>query len=231
MHRSHQIIYVIKHVSFEDLGSLEDVFYEHGYRVRYFDAGVDALETALNHEGLTVILGGPIGVNDSAIYPFIKHELALLKLRLIHDKPTLGVCLGAQLMAKALGAEVYAGQHTEIGWGKLHLTDTNNILSSLTNIPVLHWHGDTFDLPARAKLLASSSLYPHQAFQIGRSLALQFHLEVDADYIEQWLIGHYHELFHHQIQVDTIRVDSAKYGDVLKIAAKEVITQYLQRIY
>ncbi|SDB85186.1 glutamine amidotransferase [Acinetobacter boissieri] len=231
MHHSHQIIYAIKHVAFEDLGSLEDIFYAHGYRVRYFDAGVDSLETALNYEGLTVILGGPIGVNDSASYPFLKHELALLKLRLIHNKPTLGICLGAQLMAKALGADVYAGQHKEIGWGPLEVIGHNNILSPLADIPVLHWHGDTFDLPTRAKLLASSKYYPHQAFQIGQSLALQFHLEIDTYYIEQWLIGHHHELFHHKINIDQVREESEKYGDLLKAAAKQVITQYLQQIH
>ncbi|MBF7682106.1 glutamine amidotransferase [Acinetobacter sp. B5B] len=231
MHRSHQTIYAIKHVAFEDLGSLEDIFYEHGYRIRYFDAGVDALDTALNHEGLTVILGGPIGVNDSPSYPFLQHELALLKLRLIHNKPTLGICLGAQLMAKALGASVYSGQHKEIGWSPLQLHAPNNLLSPLANTPVLHWHGDTFDLPVRAQLLASSELYPHQAFQVGQSLALQFHLEIDTDYIEQWLIGHHHELQHHHIDIQRIREDSEKYGQMLKIAAKKVITQYLQQIH
>ncbi|MBF7687545.1 glutamine amidotransferase [Acinetobacter rathckeae] len=231
MHCSHPTIYAIKHVSFEDLGSLEDVFYEHGYRIRYFDAGVDSLDTALNHEGLTVILGGPIGVNDISSFPFLKHELALLKLRLIHNKPTLGICLGAQLMAKALGASVYAGEHKEIGWGQLQLSDANNILSPLADIPVLHWHGDTFDLPKKAKLLASSAYYPHQAFQLGHSLALQFHLEIDAQYIEQWLIGHHHELSHHQIDIEKIRDDSEKYGDLVKTAAKQVITQYLQHIH
>ncbi len=100
-------IYAVQHLAFEDLGSLEDLFYELGFRVRYFEAGVDDLKPAFEHDGLTVILGGPIGVYEEADYPFLKQETALLKARLAANKPTIGICLGAQLIAKALGAKVY----------------------------------------------------------------------------------------------------------------------------
>ncbi|MBD0175356.1 glutamine amidotransferase-related protein, partial [Acinetobacter baumannii] len=154
-------IYAIQHLAFEDLGSLEDVFYQLGFRVRYFEAGVDDLTPAFTHDGLTIILGGPIGVYETEDYPFLKDEIALLKQRLAADKPTLGICLGAQLIAHALGAKVYAGHQKEIGWGALSLSlRPNQVLSPLlNNVHVLHWHGDTFDLPENAVLLASSEIY------------------------------------------------------------------------
>ncbi|OHY81516.1 glutamine amidotransferase, partial [Enterococcus faecium] len=153
-------IYVIQHLAFEDLGSLEDVFYQLNFRIRYFEAGIDDLTPAMQHDGLTIILGGPIGVYEEEDYPFLKQETELLKQRLIDNKPTIGICLGAQLIAKALGAKVYAGHQKEIGWSTLQLQSLqDNLLEALNNIPVLHWHGDTFDLPTNAKLLASSDLY------------------------------------------------------------------------
>src|SRR5690606_9988829 len=110
--------------------------------------------------GLTIILGGPIGVYETEDYPFLQKEIDLLKVRLENNLPTLGICLGAQMIAHALGAKVYAGHAKEIGWSTLQLaTLPDNILAPLTNVPVLHWHGDTFDLPENATLLASSSLY------------------------------------------------------------------------
>ena len=108
-------IYVVQHVAFEDLGSLEDLFYQLGYRVRYFEAGVDVLEPAFLHAGLTIILGGPIGVYETEEYPFLQIEIDLLKQRLASDLPTIGICLGAQLIAYALNAKVYAGPQKEIG--------------------------------------------------------------------------------------------------------------------
>lgn len=189
---------VIQHLAFEDLGSLEDVFYQLGFRVRYFEAGVDDLSPALNYEGLTVILGGPIGVYETEDYPFLVDEIAGLKQRLKANKPTIGICLGAQLIAHALGAKVYAGHQKEIGWSQLEIKAVeNNPLAALENVEVLHWHGDTFDLPSNATLLASSAIYPNQAFSIGNNiLALQFHLEITEQSFEKWLIGHTCEIRH-----------------------------------
>lgn len=107
------------------------------------------------------------------------------------DKPTLGICLGAQLIAHALGAKVYAGHQKEIGWGPLSLSlRSNQVLSALlNNIHVLHWHGDTFDLPENAVLLASSDVYTNQAFEVGNNiLALQFHIETTQENFENGLL-------------------------------------------
>lgn len=225
-------IYAIQHLAFEDLGSLEDIFYDLGYRVRYFEAGVDDLSKAFNHEGLTIILGGPIGVYETEDYPFLNDEITLLKARLSKNLPTIGICLGAQLIAHALGARVYTGHQKEIGWSVLDIRyATKNILLPLTDTPVLHWHGDTFDLPQNAVLLASSDIYSNQAFQYGEKiLALQFHLEVAADSLEKWLIGHTGELRKAKINIPALRADNQNYAATLETAAEVMIKDFLKII-
>lgn len=229
MHNFPKTIYAIQHVAFEDLGALEDIFYQKGYRIRYVEAGIDNLNMALQYEGLTIILGGPIGVNDVDDYPFLKDEIDLLQTRLKSRKPTLGICLGAQLMAKALGENVYKGPKKEIGWSILNISQsTHAILSPLENTHVLHWHGDTFDLPPHTTHLASSDQYQHQAFKYGQSLGLQFHLEVDPEHLEKWLIGHHSELKQANIDIQELRADNKKYALSLMIKAREVIINYMQ---
>ena len=225
-------IYAIQHLAFEDLGSLEDVFYQLGFRVRYFEAGIDDLAPALQYQGLTIILGGPVSVYETADYPFLVDEIELLKIRLAQKLPTLGICLGAQLIAHALGAKVYAGHRKEIGWSILDIRYANhNILAPLAGISVLHWHGDTFDLPAEATLLASSSIYSNQAFQVGNNiLALQFHLEVAADSLEKWLIGHTCELRQANIDINLLRQDNQHYAEVLEHAAQGIIQSFISTL-
>ncbi|KYQ82578.1 glutamine amidotransferase [Acinetobacter sp. NRRL B-65365] len=223
---------VIQHLAFEDLGSLEDVFYQLGFRVRYFEAGVDDLSPALNYEGLTVILGGPIGVYETEDYPFLVDEIAGLKQRLKANKPTIGICLGAQLIAHALGAKVYAGHQKEIGWSQLEIKAVeNNPLAALENVEVLHWHGDTFDLPSNATLLASSAIYPNQAFSIGNNiLALQFHLEITEQSFEKWLIGHTCEIRHAGLSIPQLRADNLAYATQLESQTAKVIQHFLAHL-
>ncbi len=225
-------IYAVQHLAFEDLGALEDVFYQQGFRVRYFEAGVDDLTKAFEHPGLTIILGGPIGVYETADYPFLQQEIELLKARLEQNLPTVGICLGAQLIAHALGAKVYAGHAKEIGWSKLELSSqANNILSPLEGTPVLHWHGDTFDLPEHAELLASSELYPNQAFRKGNQiLALQFHIEAAADSMEKWLIGHTCELRKANIDIPALRQNNSLFASALEDKAAAIFSQWLKTL-
>ncbi|RLZ08177.1 glutamine amidotransferase [Acinetobacter sp. 2JN-4] len=225
-------IYAIQHLAFEDLGSLEDTFYQLGFRVRYFEAGVDDLSPALNYEGLTIILGGPIGVYETEDYPFLVDEIAGLKQRLTANKPTIGICLGAQLIAHALGAKVYAGYQKEIGWGLLEIkADEPNILSPLKDTHVLHWHGDTFDLPENATLLTSSDIYPNQAFSIGNNiLALQFHLEIAEQSFEKWLIGHTCEIRHAGLSIPQLRQDNLCYAAQSEQQSHKIMKKFIENI-
>ncbi|WP_180100896.1 glutamine amidotransferase [Acinetobacter sp. YH12151] len=225
-------VYAIQHLAFEDLGAWEDIFYQLGLRVRYFEAGIDDLTKAFKHPGLTIILGGPIAVYETEDYPFLQQEIDLLKVRLEKNLPTLGICLGAQLIAAALNAKVYPGDVKEIGWSKLSLASIeNNPLKALEDIDVLHWHGDTFDLPEQVELLASSDLYPNQAFRVGQNiLALQFHAEVASESLEKWLIGHSCELSQAKIDIPALRAANLQFAPVLETTSQTVLEQYLTQL-
>jgi GMP synthase-like glutamine amidotransferase len=140
---------------------------------------------------LLVFLGGPMSVNDEEKYPYLVEEKALIRRALADNKPLLGICLGAQLMANALGARVYPGDEKELGWYPITLTQEGRRDEVFSAFPsqheVFHWHGETFELPSGAKLLAGSELYSRQAFRIGRSYALQYHLEVTAEMVRDWV--------------------------------------------
>ena len=221
----------VRHVLFEDLGILAPLLTERGYCIRYLDAGIDPVDTAtLSSADLVIVLGGPIGVYDTDRYPFLAQERAAIAARLTLGKPTLGICLGAQLMAQALGAEVTSTGHAEIGYSLLTLTDQGraSVLASLESVPVLHWHGDQFDVPLGASRLAQTPGFPNQAFSIGsRILGLQFHMEAEHTQIERWLIGHAHELTAHQIDPGAIRRDASRFGALLARVARTIFAAWL----
>jgi GMP synthase (glutamine-hydrolysing) len=224
----------VRHVQFEDLGILGSLLTEKGYSIRYLDAGIDRIDTTtLSSAGLLVILGGPIGVYDTERYPFLNDELAGVEKRLASDKPTLGICLGAQLMAQALGAKVTSTGRVEIGYSALTLTSQGqaSVLASLKSVPALHWHGDQFEIPLGGLRLAQTPNFPNQAFCIGdRILGLQFHLEAEHSRIERWLIGHAHELAGQQIYPGAIRRDAARFGPDLARVARRVFDAWLDRL-
>ncbi|QKH36544.1 glutamine amidotransferase [Achromobacter pestifer] len=224
----------IRHVPFEDLGILAPVLAERGYSVRYLEAGVDAIDAVtLGNADLVVILGGPIGVYETGRYPFLEQELRAIAHRLRQDKPTLGICLGAQLMAAALGADVVSTGRAEIGYAPLTLTPQgqDSVLSAVESVPVLHWHGDQFAIPEGASRLAETPGFPNQAFALGpRILGLQFHLEADSAQIERWLIGHACELSLRQIDPAGIREDALRYGPQLERCARRAMEQWLDQI-
>ncbi|MCW0209458.1 MAG: glutamine amidotransferase [Achromobacter sp.] len=224
----------VRHVPFEDLGILAPALAERGYTVQYLDAGVDAIDAAaLADADLAVILGGPVGVYETDRYPFLKAELRAIGERLRRDRPTLGICLGAQLMAAALGAEVAPAGRAEIGYAPLTLTADGQAspLRAVQSVPVLHWHGDQFGIPAGARRLAETPGFPNQAFSLGpRILGLQFHLEADASRIEQWLIGHACELSRHGIDPAAIRRDAERHGPSLARSAGLAIGIWLDAL-
>jgi GMP synthase (glutamine-hydrolysing) len=224
---------VVRHLAFEDLGSFAPVLADRGYSVQVLDAGVDALEEALGAADLAVILGGPIGVYETDSYPFLHAELSALQTRLKHGLPTLGICLGAQLIASALGARVFPGNGKEIGWAQVRLTEAGqrSPLAAIEGRPVLHWHGDTFELPEAAVGLASTDRYVNQAFAIGSNvLGLQFHLESDPRRFEQWLIGHAGELAAAGISVNQLRAEGTRAGVELGAAGSQVLRDWLDQI-
>ena len=215
-----RLVVALRHVGFEDLGTFEDVLIERGFELRYIDACIDPLHPVdVLAPALFCVLGGPIGAYEEAIYPRVLAEIDLVKRRLDAKRPTLGICLGAQMMARALGARVYPGPVKEIGWKPLALTETGRTspLAALgDDAPMLHWHGDTFDLPAGVRHLASTPEVPNQAFAADDfALALQFHPELRANLIERWLVGHACELAVNRIDINALRMDSGRYGESL----------------
>jgi len=228
----------VRHVAFEDLGTLEPVLRRFGYQVRYLEAGVDdvsardGLHAAL-YADLMIVLGGPVGAFDDAFYPYLADETNLIRYRLQLGLPIIGICLGAQLMARALNAKVAAMPKKEIGFAplRLHEDDPCSPLAALAGVPVLHWHGDQFTLPRGARRLASTEACPNQAFIHGaNALALQFHLEADHRQIEKWLIGHAGELAQAGISPVRLRRQAQDYGPMLEKAAHAVMTDWLSRI-
>ncbi|MGE7990032.1 glutamine amidotransferase [Pseudomonas sp. NPDC089554] len=221
----------IRHVGFENLGSFEAPLREAGYAIEYIEAAEhDLTQLDPNGADLLVILGGPIGVYDHDTYPIVTHQLDILRTRLAADRPTLGICLGAQLMAAALGARVYPGPAKEIGWSVLELanTDEPNPLAELRDVPVLHWHGDTFDLPQDCTRLASTEICHNQAFSRGSNqLGLQFHPEVLGARFEHWLLGHACELGTSGIDPVALRRDAGLYAKGLEQAGKHMLRGWL----
>ncbi|MFE0489215.1 glutamine amidotransferase [Streptomyces griseoaurantiacus] len=224
---------VVRHVAFEDLGILGPLLKEHGYRVRYLEAGVDRIgDDLVVTADLLIVLGGPVGVGDFARYPYLADEAAAVKARAHRMLPTIGICLGAQILAHALGAQVAPTGRCEIGYGPLTLTaeGEGSVLAGLGGRPVLHWHSDQFAVPEGATLLAGTPGFPHQAFTVGDTLlGLQFHLEADHTRLERWLLGHTHELTSHGVDLDRIRADADRYGAELASRARTVFVDWLRR--
>jgi GMP synthase (glutamine-hydrolysing) len=226
-------IHVIRHLAFEDLGNIQPVLNQLRAKVTYIEAGQDFIDSSVNDCDLLVILGGPIGVYDEVDYPFIADELILIRQRITSKKPLLGICLGAQLIARAMGSKVYPGHQKEIGWGRLTLNDqVNNPLTILGEQAILHWHGDTFDLPSSATLLASNDNYPNQAFAIEDfCLAVQFHPEVTVSGMERWLIGHTAEISAtDKVSVTSLRQDNAEIGRTLQPIAQQIWMNWFKQL-
>ncbi len=186
------MIFGLYHSATEEAGLVAQVLKSQGIRFKpvhlYHGEGLPRDTSDL--EGL-VVMGGPMNVDDVAEFPFLLPEVQLIEKVLSGNKPILGVCLGSQLIAKALGGRVYPGKQKELGWAPIHRTAAGTKDPLFSNLPdksiVLHWHGDTFDLPKGAVHLAKSARFENQAFKWGEGVyALQFHLEATPAMVQEW---------------------------------------------
>jgi GMP synthase (glutamine-hydrolysing) len=226
----------IRHVHFEDLGAFETVLTTSGYQIQYCDVGINDLHSAgLADCDLLIVLGAPIGVYEEEKYPFLADEIAIIQKRVNFARPLLGICLGAQLFARALGSNVYPGPAKEIGWAPVTLSPAakHSPMRCLEAVPVLHWHGDTFDLPEGAELLASTAICRNQAFSYGKSLlAFQFHPEASAKHFERWLIGHAAEIGSvKDLSVTKLRSDTARFAPESAPLGQQCLREWLQGLH
>lgn len=225
---------VVRHVAFEDLGGFAPVLAKQGFKVDCFDVGTaDFNSTTSAASDLVVILGGPIGVYEEDKYPFLIDELRFIEARLAADKPMIGICLGAQLIAKALGAKVYPGQVKEIGFAPLIMTadGASSCVGVFAGHDVLHWHGDVLDLPAGAVRLASTEVCPNQAFSYGKNaIGFQFHPEFDGRGFERWLVGHTLELAQCRVDICALREKARSLAGGLEVRAASCLDQWLSQV-
>jgi GMP synthase (glutamine-hydrolysing) len=225
-------VLAVRHLGFEHLGVWHRALERRGFEIDYCDPAQADLESIDAAEpDLLVVLGAPIGAFDDEHYPFLTREVELIERRLASKRPLLGICLGAQLMARTLGARVAPMATKEIGFSPLTLTSAGatSPLQHLEGWPVLHWHGDQFEVPEGAALLAATEHCPHQAFAIGsRILGLQCHLETDTAEIEAWLVGHSAELLASGRDPRAIRADAVRFGPTLAARAEKVLGSWIE---
>jgi GMP synthase-like glutamine amidotransferase len=197
----------IQNIDFETLGTLEELIHSDGYQIENIEAQTDTIPSKADGYVAIVILGGPMAVYDETNYQYLSKEQELIRDAIKNEVPVLGICLGSQLIAQATGGRVYRGPKKEIGW--FNVTLTSNGHESLfkgiktKTVRVFQWHGDTYDLPSTANIMAFSNLYP-QAFKVGSAIGMQFHLEVNRKMIERWIQEYSQEINKEHIKSDDI---------------------------
>lgn len=228
---------VFQHVAHELLGTLNPLLKRAGFRIRYvnFARHPDAQPSLSGYDGL-VILGGPMSANDSPRLPHLNVEMKLIEEAMRRELPVLGICLGAQLIAKTLGASVYPNREKEIGWYDVSPTDEAGCDPLLMDLQVMEkifqWHGETFDIPRSACHLAFSPLCSNQAFRHGSKVyGFQFHLEVDEPMIHRWLrvAENREEIFalHGNDSIDQIHRETPEYIARLRDLSDRVFGEFI----
>lgn len=225
---------VLRHDHTIHLGNLEPVLIEHGYTVIVVDtpqADFSAIDSAT--ADLVVVLGGEMGVYESAEHPYLVDEIALIRARIDAKQPVFGVCLGAQLMAESLGGTVFKGQSNEIGYRSVEPTveGASSPVRHIAGVPMMQWHGDTFELPDGVTRLAGSPEYSNEAFGIENwALAVQFHPEVTPEMHEQWVSNGASELAAEGIDAEALRADNERYNASMQHASRLLFSEYLDGI-
>jgi GMP synthase-like glutamine amidotransferase len=235
--RTMPIVACIQHVACEGPGLLEDVLRQQGCRLKTFHIHAGQAPPSEPEDGL-IVLGGPMSAYDPpSLFPSLKAEVSLVRKCLDRGIPVLGICLGSQILASACGARVYkGGKGPEIGWYPIRTSASAGQDPLLAGMPaettVFHWHGDTFDLPAGAVLLASSDLYPHQVFRTGSGWGFQCHLEVTEAMVREWLEVYRPELIPHGGKVDDgpIRERLEENARDLEPLARTVFSRFAERV-
>jgi GMP synthase (glutamine-hydrolysing) len=229
-------ITIFRHLSNEGIGSFLQVFESRGCELTFINTPrVDISNFNALAPDFLVVMGGPIGAYQADEYPFLHDEIRILKERIEADLPTFGVCLGAQLIARAAGSDVYPGEiGKERGWGPLRLngsamnTPFEHLGGQYTNM--FHWHGDTFDLPENAALVASTDMYKNQIFTLGNNICgLQCHPEVTADSLREWMVMLVDEVAGSEAQVPLakLRADTAEHATSLKTQTAKFLNAWM----
>jgi GMP synthase-like glutamine amidotransferase len=214
-------IHIFQHVPFEGIGSMQSWFDRRGATVRWtrwFEA--EPVRPDWRTTDLLVIMGGPMSVHDETDFPWLVEEKRLIAAYLALGRPALGICLGAQLIAHVSGARVYRNREREIGWWPIEPTGSADGWS-LSAMPVFHWHGETFDLPAGAHHLARSTACEHQAFALpGRVIGLQFHLETTPESAAELIRHAGHEMTPSAFVQDAATLHATSPGAYAELSAE-----------
>ncbi|MDR9367005.1 MAG: gamma-glutamyl-gamma-aminobutyrate hydrolase family protein [Balneolaceae bacterium] len=223
--------HVNQHVAFEGLGSMEEWLKENGYEITTTCFFESADLPKIDSMDLLIVLGGPMSVNDEEEYPWLVSEKEFIRDAIEADIPVLGICLGAQLIANTLGSKVYPNPEKEIGWFPVNAiqTGSTSTFQFPSSFECFHWHGETFDLPPGATLLAKSDVCENQAFQLGRSvIGLQFHLETTPKSAKNLIQNCRHELIpsiYIQTEKEMLSAPVERYHKINKMMAE--ILEYL----
>ena len=231
-------ILVLQNVGCEGLGTLKAAIENRGMECHYIHLyNNDKTPQNLDAYSALIVLGGPMNVYETEKYPFLIDEERLVREAISKSIAVLGLCLGAQLIAKTAGARVFAGRKKEIGWYPVSLTndalDDTLFTGFKKDMTVFQWHGDTFDVPSGAKRMAASELFPNQAFKLSEKIiALQFHLEVTEEAVYQWMQEYQEELngLKGSIDPEKIRIETKEKIESLKILAQQFYDNFFKLI-